>query len=115
MKKSFSRQSWDKLFFDSTHPVHLPSKEDWNMLEQLFSQCHPNFSLTLQEQFKLTSIEYKVCQLTYVGIPPKGIAVLMGFDKSYSTHIRKRMLAKLTGKDGKAADLTQFLRSIPLA
>ena len=96
------------------HPVHPPSTEDWTRLDRLFHDVHPNFPLTLQDTCHLNTNEYRVCQLVFAGISPSGIAVLMGFDKSNVTNIRKRLLTKLMGKNGKASEFDQFLFSIPL-
>ena len=103
-----------RLKFDVAHPLHTPSNDDWQRLDQLFLEVHPNFPATLQGTFKLTVNEYRVCQLVFAGISPKGIAVLMGFNKSNASNIRKRLFAKLTGKEGKASELDHFLLSIPL-
>ena len=100
--------------FNVTHPLHLPTTEDWDKLDQLFLKVHPNFPDTLQGTYRLTTKEYRMCQLVFAGISPKGIAVLMGFNKSNASNKRKRLLAKLTGKDGKASEFDQFLLSIPL-
>ena len=96
------------------HPVRPPSTEDWARLARLFHDVHPNFPLTLQGTCHLNTNEYRVCQLVFAGISPSGIAVLMGFDKSNVTNIRKRLLTKLMGKNGKASEFDQFLFSIPL-
>ena len=103
-----------KLEFYVSHPFQLPSKGDWDLLDQLFHDTHPNFPATLQDSFNLSVIEYRVCQLVFAGISPKGISVLMGFDKSNVTNIRKRLLAKLTGRNGKANEFDEFLFAIPL-
>lgn len=103
-----------ELEFITLHPVHAPSTEDWDRLDSLFHEVHPNFPATLQDKFKLNANEYRLCQLVFAGFPPKSIAVLMGFNKSNVSNIRKRLLTKLTGKDGKASEFDQFLSTIPL-
>ncbi len=103
-----------KFNFYVTHPLHIPTIEDWDKLNQLFHEVHPNFPTTLQDTYHLSTKEYRMCQLVFAGISPKGIATLMGFNKSNASNIRKRLLAKLTGKDGKASEFDQFLLSIPL-
>lgn len=103
-----------KLVFELAHPIHAPQNEEWDMLDHLFHEVHPNFPTTLQGVYKLTANEYRVCLLVFAGIPPKGIAVLMGFDKSNVTNIRKRLLVKMTGRNGKASEIDDFLFSIPL-
>ena len=103
-----------KLEFYVSHPFQLPSKGDWELLDQLFHDTHPNFPATLQDSFDLSVNEYRVCQLVFAGISPKGISVLMGFDKSNVTNIRKRLLTKLTGKNGKAGEFDQYLFNIPI-
>ena len=103
-----------KLEFYVSHPFQLPSKGDWDLLDQLFHDTHPNFPATLQDSFNLSVNEYRVCQLVFAGISPKGISVLMGFDKSNVTNIRKRLLTKLTGKNGKASEFDQYLFNIPI-
>ena len=100
--------------FDVAHPLHIPTTEDWDKLDQIFHEVHPNFPTTLQDTYHLSTKEYRICQLVFAGISPKGIAILMGFNKSNASNIRKRLLAKMTGKDGKASEFDQFLLSIPL-
>ena len=102
-----------QLEFNVEHPVHTPSSEDWDKLDQLFHRVHPNFPATLQGSFKLTTNDYRVCQLIFAGVSPKGIAILMDYDKSNVTNIRKRLLTKLTGSNGKAKDFDDYLFSIP--
>ena len=103
-----------KLQFDVRHPLQKPSNDDWEKLDRLFHEIHPNFPETLQNTYHLSVNEYRLCQLVFAGISPKGIAVLMGYDKSNVTNMRKRMLAKLIGAKGKASDFDKFLFSIPL-
>ena len=103
-----------KLEYIVSHPVHSPSAEDWDKLDQLFHEIHPNFPATLQETWQLTANEYRLCQLVFAGISPKGISVLMGFNKSNVSNMRKRLLAKLTGRNGKANEFDEFLFEIPL-
>ncbi|MBR6980243.1 MAG: hypothetical protein IKH88_10470 [Prevotella sp.] len=102
-----------QLEFNVEHPLHTPSSEDWDRLDQLFHRVHPNFPATLQGRFKLTTNEYRVCQLIFSGISPKGIAILMDYDKSNVTNMRKRLLTKLTGMNGKAKEFDDYLFSIP--
>ena len=90
-----------KLEYIVSHPVHSPSTEDWDKLDLLF---HEEQSIN----------EYRLCQLVFAGISPKGISVLMGFNKSNVSNMRKRLLAKLTGRDGKANEFDEFLFAIPL-
>ena len=101
-----------KFEFIVAHPIQTPSTEEWDKLDQLFHEVHPNFTATLQNTYKLTVNEYRLCQLVLAGISPKGIAVLMGFNKSNVTNIRKRLLSKITGKEGKASEFDKFLFSI---
>lgn len=103
-----------KLEYIVSHPVHSPSTEDWDKLDLLFHEEHPNFSATLQKTWQLSINEYRLCQLVFAGISPKGISVLMGFNKSNVSNMRKRLLAKLTGRDGKANEFDEFLFAIPL-
>ena len=103
-----------KLEYIVSHPVHSPSTEDWDKLDLLFHEEHPNFPATLQETWQLSINEYRLCQLVFAGISPKGISVLMGFNKSNVSNMRKRLLAKLTGRDGKANEFDEFLFAIPL-
>ena len=103
-----------RLNFIVLHPLNPPTAEEWAKLDSLFREKHPNFPATLQDKLNLSANEYRVCQLIFAGIPPKGISVLMGFEKSNITNMRKRLLVKTTGKNGKASDFDQFLFSIPV-
>jgi hypothetical protein len=95
------------------HPKKQLNDNDWNELNLLFEREYPNFHSTLYVRHRLTDLEYRVCQLARIQISPSVISLLMGFDHSYATTVRKRLHLKILGKAGKPKQFDDFLNSIP--
>ena len=95
------------------HPKNQLNNNDWNELNLLFEREYPNFHSTLYVRHRLTDLEYRVCQLARIQISPSIISLLMGFDHSYATTVRKRLHLKILGKAGKPKQFDDFLNSIP--
>ena len=103
-----------QINFYLTHPINRLPEKIWSDLDNLFFEMHPNYLATLRASYNLSAKEYKVCQLIFLGYSPSSIAVILGYDKSNVTNLRKRLHVKLTGKRGKAKDLDNYLFSIPV-
>ena len=103
-----------QINFYLTHPINRLPEKIWSDLDNLFFEMHPNYLATLRASYNISAKEYKVCQLIFLGYSPSSIAVILGYDKSNVTNLRKRLHAKLTGKRGKAKDLDNYLFSIPV-
>ena len=95
------------------HPQKHLSNDDWNNLDLLFAREYPNFHLTLCTKHRLNEIEYRICQLVRINISPSSISTLLGYDYSYATTIRKRLLFKILHETGKPKQFDNYLYSIP--
>ena len=95
------------------HPLEKLTDNDWKELSSLFDRDYPNFRHTLCTIHKISDMEYRVCQLVRIQIPPKCISTLIGFEYNYASTVRKRLHCKILGKEGKPKQFDKFLFSIP--
>lgn len=56
--------------------------------------------------------EYQVCMLIRTGFTPSDICTLTGVSKSYIANVRKRLFAKLTGRNGSSKDFDAYINSL---
>ena len=89
-----------------------PSIEDWRSLRLLINQEYPNFYTELNKDNLLSLTEYEICILIRLRFSPSEISVLMNFDRSNISVIRKRMFKKLFKKEGSTKQFDQFLFNI---
>jgi hypothetical protein len=114
LDKILSESAIVKTFMDAVnHPNIQPTGEDWRKLDILFNREYPNFRFTLCTKHRLNGMEYRVCQLVRINIPPSLISSLLGFEKSYATTVRRRLCAKVLGKDGNPRQFDKYLHYIP--
>ena len=95
------------------HPQKQLTDDVWKELSSLFEHEYPNFQHVLCTIHKISDLEYRVCQLVRIQIPPKCISSLIGFDYNYASTVRKRLHLKILGKEGKPKQFDKFLFSIP--
>ena len=61
---------------------------------------------------RLSSNDYLVCLLVKIGFIPGEISILTGLSVSNISNIRKRLLMKMTGREGSAKDFDKYIRSL---
>lgn len=88
------------------------SKEDWDTLEDKLKHVYPRFTGTLFNLHKMSQIEYQVCLLLKLGVPPSEIATILCKDSSTISTIRSRLYQKVFGKKGGSRDWDQFISTI---
>jgi len=95
-KHAISR--FDEIVYGENHP------SQWNTLVETIDEMHPRLSSFTRSTYpQFTETEFKVCLLSYAGLPSKEIALLI--DQSVHTvnmartRIRQKMGLKETGAD----------------
>ena len=99
-----------KIQFITLHPKEKLSNEDWIELSDFIEQLIPSFPQILKN--RLTEKEYHICLLIRLHISPSSISNLVGLSNSGVSLSRKRMLEKVSGKDGTAKDFDKFILSL---
>ena len=84
------------------------TKEEISQLKELFVS---------EERFsKIENIvneyEYQVCMLVRIGFTPSEISILTGLSQSNISNIRKRLLTKLTGRNGSPKDFDAYITNL---
>jgi hypothetical protein len=95
------------------NPPAEASLADMRALKSLINEQLPMFYGTLNtESCTLNPIEYEVCLLIRVRFSPGDICKLLGRDGGYISNLRRRILQKVYGIDGKPKDLDDRILSI---
>lgn len=84
------------------------SVSEVNQLKALFADYEP----LSRWEHKLSSNDYQVCLLVKLGFGPSELSILTGLSASNISNIRKRLLMKMTGKDGSTKDFDRYIRSL---
>lgn len=86
--------------------------EEWSLIDSTINECIPAFKLSLFSSYKLSKLEYQICMLVKFGLSVKEMATILNKSDSAISLARKRLYKKLTGKDGSAKDLDDFVNAI---
>lgn len=94
---------------------HNARKGLTHMTNEEFDELRTLLSDT--EQFnKIENIvsphEFGVCLLVRAGFTPSDISILTGLSNSNISNIRKRLLMKLTGRNGSPKDFDKYITSL---
>ena len=97
-----------QLKHHAKHDLTPMTKEEMNQLKAIFVDA---------EQFsRLENIvnanEYQVCMLVRIGFTPSDISILTGLSQSNISNIRKRLLTKLTGRNGSPKDFDAYITNL---
>ncbi len=98
--------------FDADGMPYKLSAEEWNQLEQATEQVFPHFVSRLLSLAKLTTDELHICILIKLGIPVSDIAILVHKSQGAISHSRKRMWEKMTGQEGTAGQMDDYIRKM---
>lgn len=84
------------------------TKEETIRLKELFAD---------EKQFNrieniVNEHEYQVCMLVRIGFTPSDISILTGLSQSNISNIRKRLLTKLTGRNGSPKDFDAYITNL---
>ena len=83
--------------------------DDWDNLEQQLKTVYPGFTSQLRGLRSLSELEYQVCLLIKLRIPPKDIAAVLARDASTISTVRSRLYAKVFGTKGGAKAWDDFI------
>jgi len=90
----------------------IPTGDEWKNLERAFMKYLPNFYALLNSH-RLENIEKRICYLTFMGIKPKVISLLLNISPTYLSNIRKGIKEKLevNTKQGFESIVLQFVKA----
>lgn len=90
---------------------HVREKEV-KEIEKLLDAVYPDFRQHLSQLGYMNPLEYQVCLLLKMELSPSSIATLVLRDKSTVSLIRRRLLKKVTGRDGAPTDWDSIILSL---
>jgi len=90
---------------------HIKAKEV-KEIEKLLDEVYPDFRQHLSQLGNMNPLEYQVCLLLKMELSPSSIATLVLRDKSTVSLIRRRLLKKVTGRDGAPTDWDSIILSL---
>lgn len=96
----------------ATTPTDCPTAGEWQALRSMINSEIPGFYSTLNNGHVLRPDEYDVCILLRLHFKPLEISNLTGISQKNVSAMRRRMLQKVTGRDGKPHDFDDFILSI---
>jgi len=90
---------------------HL-GKKDVDDIERLLQNVYPQFLPYLAQLGEFSALEYEVCLLLKLGLPPAAISTLVLREKTTISAIRRRLYGKVTGIEGTPADWDEIILSL---
>lgn len=85
----------------------------WGELQQEIETAYPRFITRLRFLYpQISEQELRLCHLTKIAIPVKGIAVILCKSMSAITNMRTRLYKKLLNEAGKASDFDRFIHEL---
>ena len=87
------------------------SAGDWDELAQSIDDICPHFTSRLLSLSRLSADELHICYLMKLNIPVRDIALLLNKTVSAISHARGRMWKKISGRNGSADEMDDFIRS----
>lgn len=87
-------------------------EQDWSNVEELMKHAWPGFSSQLRTLYPMSELEYQVCMLIKLRIPPTDIATVLARDISTISTVRSRLYKKVFGRKGGAREWDEFVLSI---
>lgn len=94
------------------NPLSQPSAEDWQALRSMINSEVPGFYSTLNNGHVLRPDEYDLCILLRLHFKPLEISNLTGISQKSVSAIRRRLLQKVLGHDGKPQEFDDFIMGI---
>ncbi len=88
------------------------NKSEWNEIERYMENKHAVMLKKLREIDKITEKDYQICLLTMLGISTSFIGILIGTSSHTVSMAKKRIIDKLTGKEGSGKELLTYLQNL---
>ena len=111
----------EKEFFTSDAYVHLRQRitsgqrlkePDWVDIEERLKTVYPGFTSQLRSLYPMSELEYQVCLLIKLRIPPSDIAAVLSRDVSTISTVRSRLYKKVFGQKGGTREWDDFILSM---
>ena len=88
------------------------SSDDWKDLYEIIEQKIPGFRFYVNRDGNILSEkEYKICILVRLNFKPSDIGALLDLSSDNISNIRKRLLKKIFGEEGKPKDFDKLIKS----
>lgn len=100
---------YKKLAYIECHPQEKITNETWDNLEETLEGMIPSLA---NIKLKLSKKEYRICLLTRLHFSPSAISCFMQCNLPDISMSRKRMLSKLSEKDGKPKELDEYIQHL---
>ena len=94
------------------NPLAHPTPEEWQELRSMINSEVPGFYSTLNNGHVLRPDEYDLCILLRLHFKPLEISNLTGISQKNVSAIRRRLLQKVLGRDGKPSEFDDFIIGI---
>ena len=94
------------------NPVTKPTNEEWQALRSMLNSEVPGFYSTLNNGHILRPDEYNLCMLLRLHFKPLEISNLTGISQKNVSAMRRRLLQKVLGRDGKPSEFDDFIMGI---
>ena len=108
-------------FFTSEAYVHLQKRistgqrlkePDWADIEEQLKKVYPGFTCQLRSLYPMSELEYQVCLLIKLRIPPSDIASVLIREASAISTVRSRLYKKVFGRKGSTREWDDFILSM---
>lgn len=96
----------------AANPTTKPTSDDWQALRSMINSEVPGFYSTLNNGHVLRPDEYDLCILLRLHFKPLEISNLTGISQKSVSAIRRRLLQKVLGHDGKPGEFDDFIMRI---
>ena len=98
-----------QYFHAEEHWDHI-APEKWGELQQAVETTYPRLIGRLRFLYpQISTQEIRLCYLTKISIPVKGIAAILCKSMSAISNMRARLYKKLLNEEGKASDFDRFI------
>ena len=94
------------------NPLSQPSAGEWQALRSMINSEVPGFYSTLNNGHVLRPDEYDLCILLRLHFKPLEISNLTGISQKSVSAMRRRLLQKVLGHDGKPGEFDDFIMRI---
>lgn len=88
------------------------SEDDWREMEQQLRAAYPDFVRRLSGLFRLSEIEWRICLLIKLELPPSDMTRALCREASSISSIRSRLYTKVFGRKGSPRDWDDFILSL---
>ncbi|MBP3252314.1 MAG: hypothetical protein J6M25_06710 [Prevotella sp.] len=102
---------YQKLFLADGMKQDRLTEEEWVKLAHSIDDIYDHFTSRLTSVAKLSPRDLKICYLVKLNVPLVNMASLLCVSKSAVTLARLRMWKKITGENGTASQLDEFIKS----